>query len=592
MKKNLAIFSLIVSAVFLFTACKKVEDLPYYNDGNTITLEASKTAVTATAADSANNVITFSWTSPRYASDSATYKYVLEIDSASRNFSKKATKTIIGARTRSLTGKELNDIVLNYGFSLGTPYNMDVRLVSSYGNNNEQHTSKVVRVVVTPYKDSSVLTSTQTSVVCALATTSTNSLTFNWSRSFNGYTGIVNYTLQYDSAGKNFVLPQDIVVGPSLLTKAMTQGDMNTTALNSGIPGGNSGKVEYRIKAVTTQGATVYSNVVFVTIQSYVPILRLYMPGSYQVATGYGGADWEPTTAPELIRDLRTGLFNNMYYIYIYLPANTDFKITEGRAWTTNYGGTGGTLAPGGANLHVTTAGVYRISVNRATLKYDIRVGRMGFVGGGTGAGWTPPNVFPTYALGAPATNLFVGLTNLTTADAWKLIDNDAWNSGSNLPDETRSYGSAGGSGSAMEINTSTNFATIATNGRYRAIWDGRDPNNIKYEMSPATEMRLVGDGINMIGVTDWDPPTSPQMTYSGNGVWTITIALKANKEIKFVAGNAWGAFDYEDNSGQTQALGTSRPMKWEGGNNFKTPTVAGTYTITLNENTQRVTIN
>ena len=110
--------------------------------------------------------------------------------------------------------------------------------------------------------------------------------------------------------------------------------------------------------------------------------------------------------------------------------------------------------------------------------------------------------------------------------------------------------------------------------------------------MSDATEMRLVGDGINQAGVNDWDPPTSPQMTYSGNGVWTITIALKADKDIKFLAGNAWGALDYEDNSGQSQATGTPKKIKWEGGNNFKTPTVAGTYTITLDENNQTMTIN
>jgi starch-binding outer membrane protein SusE/F len=81
-------------------------------------------------------------------------------------------------------------------------------------------------------------------------------------------------------------------------------------------------------------------------------------------------------------------------------------------------------------------------------------------------------------------------------------------------------------------------------------------------------------------------------MTYAGNGVWTITLALKANKDIKFLAGNAWGAFDYEDASGGSQATGTPRSIQWNGGPNFKTPTTAGTYTITLNENTQTVTIN
>jgi len=214
----------------------------------------------------------------------------------------------------------------------------------------------------------------------------------------------------------------------------------------------------------------------------------------------------------------------------------------------------------------------------------------MGFVGGGTGAGWTPPNVFPNYAMGNAGTNLFVGLTNLA-AGGWKLIDNNAWNNGSNAADETRSYGTPLGDGSTLEVN-GANFNDVATAGRYRAIWDGRDVNNIKYFISPGTEMRVVGDGIDQVGVNDWDPASSPQMTYGGNGVWTITITLKANKDIKFLAGNAWGAFDYEDNSGGSQATGTARAIKWEGGNNFKTPTAAGTYTITLDEGKQTVTIN
>jgi hypothetical protein len=104
--------------------------------------------------------------------------------------------------------------------------------------------------------------------------------------------------------------------------------------------------------------------------------------------------------------------------------------------------------------------------------------------------------------------------------------------------------------------------------------------------------MRLVGDGIDQAGVNAWDPGSSPQMTYAGDGVWTITVNLFANKDIKFLAGNAWGAFDYEDNSGQSQATGVAKKIRWEGGNNFKTPGTAGTYTITLDEKSQTVTIN
>jgi hypothetical protein len=127
---------------------------------------------------------------------------------------------------------------------------------------------------------------------------------------------------------------------------------------------------------------------------------------------------------------------------------------------------------------------------------------------------------------------------------------------------------------------------------RTRAIWDGTDVQKVKYELISAAEMRVVGNGINQAGVNDWDPPTSPQMTYQGNGIWTIVINLKADKEIKFVAGNAWGAFDYEDNSGQSNATGIAKSIKFDGSDNFKTPAAAGSYTITLNEHTQTVTIN
>jgi hypothetical protein len=40
--------------------------------------------------------------------------------------------------------------------------------------------------------------------------------------------------LQYDSAGKNFVVANDIAVGASILTKALTQAEMNNSALTSG----------------------------------------------------------------------------------------------------------------------------------------------------------------------------------------------------------------------------------------------------------------------------------------------------------------------------------------------------------------------
>ena len=587
MKNTLKILVSAFTFMFVFIACTKVNELPSYKFGDVVLLTASKAAIAPTPADSISNVISFTWNTPNYASDPGTFKYILEIDSAGRNFSKASTRTVIGNLSISLTGKEVNDMLLNYGFSLGVAYDLDVRVISSYGNNNERYTSNGVKIKVTPYNDPSVLTTSNTSITVALNTATQLSNTFSWSRSFNGYTGNITYTLQYDSAGKNFAAPLDFPVGANILTKGLNQGEMNETALNKKVPGGNVGKIEYRIKAQTAQGAISYSNAVSVTIQTYLPLLRFYMPGGYQSATG-NGSDWNPGNAPEFIRDTRSGALNKLYYMYIFLPANVEFKITQDRSWDINYGGSGGNLVQNGPNFSVSTAGVYRISLDRTGAKYDIRAGRMGFVGGATGAGWNPPNVFPNYAMGLASTNLFVGLTTFATG-GWKMIDHNDWNSNDLTVVNARSYGSNGGSGSSMLVNDA-NMPDINTAGRYRVIWDGRNADNIRYEMSPATEMRVVGDG--MQGVSAWNPGASPQMTYAGNGVWTITLTLVAGKDIKFLAGNDWGAFDYEDNSGGSTATGSARKIKWESGDNFKTPATTGIYTITLNENSQTVTIN
>ena len=569
-------------------ACTKVADLPFYDKGSAVTLSSSFATVVSTQADSNRNVVSFTWTNPKHGTDSANYKFVLSIDSAGRNFSREVTKTVMGARSTALTGRELNNILLNYGFAVGRPHSLDVKVTSSYGNNNERLESNVVRITVTPFDDPAVFTTQNATISPTLAVSNNPGNTFTWSRSFPGYTGNITYTLQYDSAGKNFASLREFPVGANLLTVTLTNFEMNETALNEGVAGGTTGKIDYRVKAVTAQGAVSFSNAASVTINTYIPILRFYMPGSYQSATG-NGSNWTPGDAPELIRDIRPEAMNKLYYIYLYLPANSEFKVTQGRSWDINYGGTNNNLAPGGANFSVSTAGVYRISIDRANMRYDIREGRMGFVGGATGANWNPGASFPDYAMGHPERNLFVGLTNLNSAGGWKLIDNNGWNSGDITASNARSYGANGGSGSTMQVN-GPNMPDVSATGRYRVIWDGRDVNNIKYEISPATEMRVVGNGIT--GVSDWNPGASPQMTYVSSGVWTISIALDANEDIKFLAGNAWGAFDYEDASGGSQSTGSPRRIKWDGGPNFKTPATAGTYTITLNENTQTVTIN
>jgi len=589
MKNIKKYLSLAAILVLIVSACTKVADLPYYDKGQPVTLTASKTAVTATPADSVTPVIAFNWTDPNYKQDSLLYKFMLEIDSTGRNFTKKSIKIVTGAQTTSLTGRELNNILLNYGFALGTPYDLDIRVTSSYGNNNESYLSNVVKVRVTPYNDPSVLTTTASTVVCSIATQTQQANVFNWSKSFSGYSGNVTYTIQYDSAGKNFASIKQIVIGDNLYTKPLLQKELNETGLNCNIAGGAVGKVDYRIKAVTAQGAISYSNTVSITITTYA--MKLYLVG------GSSPAGWTPAAATPLMPDTR---FPGTFFTYAYLNSGGGgIKfLTENTDWNTptqtifgdaNGSGTSGTItsAGGGNNINVAADGVYRITVDLSNSKYFLQTGGIGAVGlVGAFQGWSPSTAIKMSNF---APNRFLQITNMTTNDEFKFHDGDAWdNSANNL---SRWYDV--NASNAIIINgtgAGNNFKWAGATGPVRAIFDYGDVNNPQWSLTPATEMRVVGDGIQ--GVPDWNPGASPQMTYAGNGVWTLTLTLVAGKDIKFLAGNDWGAFDYEDNSGGSTATGTPRKIKWEGGNNFKTPTTTGSYTISLNEYTQTVTIN
>src|ERR1700712_1702299 len=94
----------------LAIACNKKDSLTTYANGNAVVLTSSTATVSAAASDSSKNVLALNWTSPKYSSDSNTYKYVVQIDSSGRNFTKPVSTTISGKLVDSITGKQINDI--------------------------------------------------------------------------------------------------------------------------------------------------------------------------------------------------------------------------------------------------------------------------------------------------------------------------------------------------------------------------------------------------------------------------------------------------------------------------------------------------
>ena len=135
----------------LLIACDKKDAITAYTESGTgPVLTASSTTVAPLPADSNNVALTLSWSNPKYSATSS--KYIVEIDTAGRNFAKENTKVVVDSLKTTFTAKDLNNILLAYGYPFGTPVDMDVRVTSSYANNNQRLVSNTVRIKMTPYK--------------------------------------------------------------------------------------------------------------------------------------------------------------------------------------------------------------------------------------------------------------------------------------------------------------------------------------------------------------------------------------------------------------------------------------------------------
>ena len=156
MKNKFKLLALFAGMILFFAACNKVADLAHYQNGTAPVLTASTTSIAPAVADSNNVVLSLSWTYPNHATDSGNIKYLIEIDSAGRNFTKAVSKIVMGKLTTSFLAKDLNSILLGFGFAYNTAYNIEIRVISSYANNNERLTSNTVTVnfktYVTPPK--------------------------------------------------------------------------------------------------------------------------------------------------------------------------------------------------------------------------------------------------------------------------------------------------------------------------------------------------------------------------------------------------------------------------------------------------------
>jgi starch-binding outer membrane protein SusE/F len=409
---------LIVALLLItaFAACKKIADVPFSPNGKAVTLNLSANMVSPAPGDSAKNALTLFWTSPRYAQDSSLYKFVIEIDSTGRNFAKEYTLTAIGRLDTTLTGKALNDILAGLGVVAGAPSSIDVRVTSSYGNNNEAYTSNVITIKATPYVVPITVTPSSTDpIVLNVQNATANAITLNWNAT--GYGSIpFSYAVQVDKADGNFSSPQAFNVG-NALNKSITILDLNNAALAAGIAVGASEKLEFRVVAYQGSNSTpsVISNVFTINVTTYSPLQYLWVPGDYQ--------GWSPDAAPQLAAPLTSNDYEG--YVNVGAGGSYEFKFTNAPDWShTAYGGDATTLSTSGDNLKWPGAGYYLVKANPVALTWSATATSWGIIGDATPGGWD--NSTPmTYD--AASKTWTISSVNLTS-NSMKFRANNGWN--------------------------------------------------------------------------------------------------------------------------------------------------------------------
>lgn len=159
--KNISLkTTLAVLVAMLFVACKKDEKQVIYEGGTNPVLSTSATAPIVLLKDRLNDVaISFAWTNPNYRFNtgvsSQTVNYIIQIDSAGKNFSspKLQESSVIADLSKTFTVKEFNSFMSRMEFDANRQHTVDIRIKSTLGNGSAALYSNAVTVRVTPYLD-------------------------------------------------------------------------------------------------------------------------------------------------------------------------------------------------------------------------------------------------------------------------------------------------------------------------------------------------------------------------------------------------------------------------------------------------------
>ncbi len=419
MKHILNLILIATSISFILSACNKLADLPTttYKSGAAPVLSSDATAFTSKAADSNKIVLHLSWTSPHYATDSSMVKYVVQIDSSGKKFINPATYTVTGTDSTSFTAKDFNNILLSLGFAYNTKYSIEIRVVSSYANNNDQQFSNIITMQVTPYVTPPKVMPPSSGMLFIVGSatagawgnpvpvpaqqfTKIDSVTYQGNFYFNG-------TGAYDLLPINGSWDAKYNVADATVPNINRGGSFEySTGPGSDIPAPSA-------PGIYTVTVNFQSGIFTVTPASL--FSELYVPGDYQ--------GWAPATAPMLASPNNDGKYEG----YVNVPAGGtyEFKLTNEPDWNgKTYGDAGnGTLSTSGGNFKFPGAGYYKINVDLTANTYSLTATTWSIIGSFAASGWSN-DVDMTYNSGD---NDWTATITIADGDQFKFRANHDW---------------------------------------------------------------------------------------------------------------------------------------------------------------------
>ncbi|WOD42862.1 SusE domain-containing protein [Hwangdonia lutea] len=535
---------LLFSLAFLFTACETEESLTITTPEAEFVLNTPGiSTVFLNFALPDNPAFTISWNDE--VTGGGTYNVEMSTDEA---FTAPVTLGTTDSSNFSMTVAEFNNAIASTGVT--TFKDVAIYMRVSAGS---QMSNNILLLVTTYPVNAPEINNVNNgdAFVLSLDNNDVTAITVEWDDPIldSSLNQDVSYVLEGATAGTEFAMPIEAGNVTNQNSIALTNAQLNALAIQSGIAVDVSGDLDIRVKATITDSASGsvlerISSTVTISVTTYLTVLDLSTNwGVVGAVTGWGGSPDLPFWTTDV---------DGVLVAYVNLPTG-EIKFRENMDWANNYGDNGadGTLDDGGANINITTAGSYKITMDLNNLTYTIEEFSLGIVGGAYNEWGATPDFMLEYD---QYSDVFRGIVTLIDGEMKFRMNND-W--GTNWGDDGVD-GTLDAGGANIVVSAGIYIATV-------------NMNDLTYTLEPIDYIwGLVGGAYNEWGATpdaqftrDWSRPF--------NDIWILNDVTLIDGEYKFRANNDWGV-NYGDDGGDG--------VLEAGGANLVT--TAGTYSFVL----------